>query len=102
MGLSNDATAAPDDSAARGRQAFERVMGVSADGFLEQINSLAPEYGQKILEWEFADGYGRAGLDLKTRELVIIASCATLGAVGHPAVRMHVSAALRAGATPAE
>jgi 4-carboxymuconolactone decarboxylase len=85
-----------------GRQTFERVMGVSAQGFLDGVDAMAPGYGRHIREWEFADGYGRPGLDLKTRELAIIAVCAAIGAVGHPAVRMHVPAAIRAGATRQE
>jgi 4-carboxymuconolactone decarboxylase len=58
--------------------------------------------GKYILEWEFGDLYGRPNLDLRTRELVIIASCATLGTAGLGAVKMHIGAALRAGASRAE
>jgi 4-carboxymuconolactone decarboxylase len=85
-----------------GKQTFERVMGVPAKAFQDGVDAMAPGYGRQILEWEFADAYGRPGLDLKTRELVIVAACAAIGAVGHPAVRMHVPAAMRAGATRQE
>ncbi len=97
--------ATPDADGARlalGKRTFEAALGTQADTFAAQVDALAPGYGRNILEWEFADGYNRPGLDLKTRELVIVASCAALGAVGHPAVRMHAVAALRAGATRQE
>ncbi|MGI4811618.1 MAG: carboxymuconolactone decarboxylase family protein, partial [Janthinobacterium lividum] len=68
-----------------GRQTFERVMGAPAQGFLDTVGGMAPGYGERILEWEFADAYNRSGLDLKTRELVIVAACAAIGATGHDA-----------------
>ena len=52
-----------------------------------------------ILEWEFADVYSRDTIDSKTREIVILAACAALGATGADAVKLHVKAALRAGVT---
>lgn len=85
-----------------GKQTFERVMGSSAQAFCDMVDGLAPGYGRFILEAEFGDAYNRPGLDLKTRELVIIGSCAALGVTGHGAVGMHIHAALKAGATRAE
>lgn len=85
-----------------GATIFATSLGVSAEQFVEQVDALAPGFGRLIVEMEFGDIYQRPGLDSKTRELVIIASCAVLGTVGHGAVRMHVPAALRHGATRAE
>lgn len=85
-----------------GRDYFAEVFGYSSEAFEAKINALAPGYGSNIVEWEFSDAFRRPGLDLRTRELAIIAACAALGAIGHPTIRMHVPAALRAGATPEE
>ena len=41
---------------------------------------------------------GRPGLDLRTRELLLIASCTTLG-FATPQLRAHIEAALNIGAT---
>jgi len=87
---------------AAGAKRFEDVMGASASAFVGHFKDVAPDFGKYILEWEFGDLYGRPNLDLRTRELVIIASCATLGSVGLGAVKMHIGAALRAGASRAE
>jgi len=84
-----------------GRATFLRAFGTEPDDFVSQVNSLAPALGQLILEMEFGDIYNRPGLDLATRELVIIAACAALGATGHGALRMHIPAALRNGASKA-
>jgi 4-carboxymuconolactone decarboxylase len=85
-----------------GAKTFADVMGQPAEGFLAAVDGLAPGYGRLILETEFGIAYNRPGLDLKTRELVIIASCAALGVTGHGAVRTHIPAALNAGATREE
>jgi len=85
-----------------GKATFERIMGSSAQGFCESVDGLAPGYGRLILETEFGTAYNRPGLDPKTRELVIIASCASLGVTGHGAVQTHIPAALNLGASRTE
>lgn len=101
--VSDNATAIrPADRLALGSQTFEKVMGIPAKAFVDGLAPSEPDFARLILEWEFGDGYNRNGLDLRTRELVIIGACAVLGATGVPAVRMHIGAALRAGATRRE
>jgi 4-carboxymuconolactone decarboxylase len=78
---------------------FEKVFAAPAADFESDINALADGFGTLILNTEFGNIYSRPGLDLKTRELCIIASCATLGSTGESALRMHIPAAIRAGAT---
>lgn len=85
-----------------GSETFQSALGVPTEDFLKSIDAMAPGFGRLIVEMEFGDIYHRPGLDLKTRELVIISSCATLGPVGYGAVRMHIPAALRHGVTRAE
>lgn len=50
------------------------------------------------IEWALAGVLGRPGLDLVTRELLLIASCTTLG-FATPQLRAHIEAALSIGAT---
>lgn len=98
-------TSTPDTRAQlfdQGRATFDSSLNITADQFVANVDTLAPGFGRLIVEMEFGDIYNRPGLDLKTRELVIIASCAALGATGFGAVKMHVPAALRHGATRAE
>ena len=85
-----------------GAKTFTSSLGISSTDFEKGFEDIAPGFGRLILETEFGNAYHRPGLDLKTRELIIVATCATLGATGYDAVRMHVGAALRAGATRAE
>lgn len=86
----------------QGRAIFESALGVSADDFIAPFADVAPGFAEMILETEFGNAYQRSGLDLKTRELIIVATCAMLGATGIDAVKMHIRAAIRAGASRAE
>jgi 4-carboxymuconolactone decarboxylase len=86
----------------QGSATFEAAMGGAPNGFIESLDAVAPGFARQIIEMEFGAAYNRPGLDLKTRELVIIASCGALGVTGYGAVRMHIPAAIRAGATRQE
>ena len=85
-----------------GRRMFEQALGSSAADFAASLDAVAPGFADMILETEFGNAYQRPGLDLKTRELVIVATCAVIGTAGFDAVKMHIPAALRAGATRTE
>ena len=50
------------------------------------------------MSWAFAGVLDRPGLDLATRELIVVASCVTLG-FALPQLRAHIEASLVAGAT---
>lgn len=86
----------------KGAKVFDSSLSISADQFVKSVDAMAPGFGRLIVEMEFGDIYNRPGLDIKTRELIIVASCAALGATGIGAVKMHIPAALRHGATRAE
>ena len=100
--MTNTTPSSTNTRLAAGAQTFDDVMGTPAQGFIDAFKDVAPDFGRLVVEWEFGDLYGRPGLDLKTREIVVIAACATLGTVGHGPVKMHVKSALRAGVTRAE
>jgi 4-carboxymuconolactone decarboxylase len=53
------------------------------------------------IEWAMAGVMGRPGLDLKVRQLLLIAACTTLG-FATPQLRAHIEAALGIGATHEE
>lgn len=83
----------------RGQALLERLHGSGAAQALKaDMEGLCPDFVDMSIEWALGGVMDRPGLDLITRELVIIASCVTLG---HPVIqlRAHVHAALAAGAT---
>jgi len=70
----------------------------AVDALVSDMEGLCPDFTALSIEWALGGISSRPGLDRATRELVVVASCVTLG---HPVVqlRAHTQAALRAGAT---
>lgn len=78
---------------------FERLFGDGASALLvSDMEGLCPDFTDMSIEWAMGGIASRSGLDPMTRELLVIASCVTLG---HPItqLRAHTQAALRTGAT---
>ncbi|WP_445946458.1 carboxymuconolactone decarboxylase family protein [Shewanella sp.] len=83
----------------------KQIMNQLQDGLAEQViaslGALDAELPKLIVNYAFADVVGRPGLDLKTREMITIASLITLGNA-QPQLALHMKAALNIGVTPAE
>jgi 4-carboxymuconolactone decarboxylase len=83
----------------RGAALLQQLHGSgAADALRADMEGLCPDFVDMSIEWALGGVMARPGLDLVTRELVVISSCVTLG---HPVtqLRAHVHAALAAGAT---
>jgi 4-carboxymuconolactone decarboxylase len=83
----------------RGLALFETLYGTGAgDALVKDMDGLCPDFTDITIEWAIGGILSRPGLDHITRELVVIASCVTLGHTV-PQLRAHTQAALNAGAT---
>jgi len=86
----------------RGLAYFERLFGAGAgEALVRDMEDLCPDFTDMSIEWAIGGITTRPGLDYVTRELVVIASCVTLGHTVTQ-LRAHTQAALRAGATREE
>ncbi|AIG03205.1 carboxymuconolactone decarboxylase family protein [Pseudomonas sp. NIBR-H-19] len=85
-----------------GQAAFEEITGLRSSEFLDGLKDLAPAIGRFVMEWEFADVYGQSSLDLRTRELIMVAGCVALGATAAPILKLRIGSALRAGVSRQE
>ncbi len=65
------------------------------------MKGICPDYAQMTIEFSFGTIFNRPGLDLKTRELAIVAACVTLGNA-QPQLKANIEAALTVGATKQE
>lgn len=85
---------------ARGQETCRTVYGESYEMLRRNVRNLHPA----LDTWMITDGYGkvlsRPGLDLKTRELCIVAACAATGQQRQ--LHSHLHGALNAGATVEE
>jgi 4-carboxymuconolactone decarboxylase len=69
---------------------------------VKELEEVCPDFVGMTLEWALEGIMGRPGLDLKTRELLLVASCVTMGASAAPQLHAHIDAAFQTGATKEE
>jgi 4-carboxymuconolactone decarboxylase len=85
----------------RGERLLRQVDGDKvADNLLQAYESVAPDFTRYLVEFAFGEIYARAG-DLRHRELVAIASLATMGGCDAQ-LETHVHGAFNVGLTQAE
>ncbi|MGH8213535.1 MAG: carboxymuconolactone decarboxylase family protein [Rhodanobacteraceae bacterium] len=76
---------------------LEKLFGSGAgQALIDDMEGLCPDFAEMSIEWALGGISARPGLDI-TRELVVIASCVTLGHTVTQ-LRAHTQAALSAGA----
>ncbi|MHB8364500.1 MAG: carboxymuconolactone decarboxylase family protein [Vulcanimicrobiaceae bacterium] len=86
---------------ARGEELLRAVDGDRvADNLLRAYEDVAPDFTRYLVEFAFGEIYAREG-DLRQRELVAIASLATMGGCDAQ-LETHVHGALNVGLTKAE
>jgi 4-carboxymuconolactone decarboxylase len=72
--------------------------GQSGEQLMRDLQDICPDFIDMTLEWALAGIMDRPGLDLLTRELLLIASCVTIGGGAEPQLAAHIDAALKLGA----
>lgn len=83
----------------KGLALFEKLHGGQAgQALIDNLQDICPDFGDMTIEWAIQGIMARPGLDLLTREYLLIASCVTLGHAV-PQLRAHIDAALKLGAT---
>ncbi len=88
----------------RYEKGVEMLNGIS-DHAVDRINNLlgdiCPDMAKLVIEFPYGDIYSRPGLDMKSRELITIASLTTLG-YAKDQLKAHVDNALNVGCTKEE
>ena len=72
--------------------------GQAGEKMIEAMKDICPDFATMSIDWAMGGIMARPGLDLLTREYVVIASCVTLGHAV-PQLRAHIDAAMKLGAT---
>ena len=92
------------DQAGRWRERGEEVCSTVYGAAYNRLRANIRELHPALDEWMIVDGYGkvlgRSGLDLRRRELCVVAVCGALAQERQ--LHAHLHGALNAGATPAE
>ena len=89
------------DRYATGLAMLEKVDGRGGEEVLESVRAISPDFARYLVEFPFVDIYAREGLDLKSREIAVVAALTAMGNAG-PQLRVHIGAALHVGCTRQE
>lgn len=90
-----------DDRYQKGMKNLKKMNPDSYSDLEKLLNDISPDMARYIAEFPYGDIYSRPGLDLKTRELVTVASITTLGCAQEQ-LKSHIHGALNVGCTPRE
>ena len=92
------------DTQDRYRQGWEKLKeidGEAGERVVESLKDIAPDFARLLIEFPFGDIYSRPGLDLKSREIAVVAALTALGNAV-PQLKVHIHGALNVGCTRQE
>ncbi|TAL90857.1 MAG: carboxymuconolactone decarboxylase family protein [Rhodanobacter sp.] len=85
----------------RGWAKLKEVDGQAGENVIESLRDIAPDFARLLIEFPFGDIYSRPGLDLKTRELAVVAALTAMGNAA-PQLKVHIHGARNVGCTERE
>ncbi|MEY2890806.1 MAG: hypothetical protein RJA98_714 [Pseudomonadota bacterium] len=85
----------------RGWAKLREIDGHAGERVIESLADIAPDFARLLIEFPFGDIYSRPQLDLKSRELGVIAALTALGNA-QPQLKVHVHGALNVGCSREE
>lgn len=85
----------------RGLAKLREIDGEAGERVLESLEGIAPDFTRYLIEFPFGDIYSRPQLDLKSREIAVVAALTALGNAA-PQLKVHIQGALNVGASRAE
>ena len=86
----------------QGEALLNKIHGAhTGEAIVSALDDICPDLASMTIEWGFGEIVSRQAIDLKTRQLVTVASCVTLGHA-QPQLRAHIEGALNVGATREE
>jgi 4-carboxymuconolactone decarboxylase len=90
-----------EDRYKRGWEKLKEIDGEAGERVIESLKDIAPDFARYVIEFPFGDIYSRSGLDLKSREIAVIAALTALGNAT-PQLKVHIHGALNVGCTRQE
>jgi 4-carboxymuconolactone decarboxylase len=85
----------------RGWEKLKEVDGEAGERVVDSLKDIAPDFARLLIEFPFGDIYSRPGLDLKSREIAVVAALTALGNAV-PQLKVHIHGALTVGCTRQE
>ena len=85
----------------RGWQRLREVDGEAGERVVASLADIAPDFATYLVEFPFGDIYSRPSLDLKLREIAVVAALTALGNAA-PQLKVHIHGALNVGCSRQE
>lgn len=85
----------------RGLAKLKEIDGQAGENVLDSLKDIAPDFARLLIEFPFGDIYSRPGLDLKSRELAVVAALTALGNAS-PQLKVHIHGARNVGCSQQE
>lgn len=80
----------------RGWEKLREIDGEVGASVVQSLQDIAPDFARYLIEFPFGDIYSRPGLDLKSREIAVVAALTALGNAT-PQLKVHIQGALNVG-----
>ena len=85
----------------KGWDTLSSINSAAGERILKMLEGISPDMARFVIEFPYGDIWSRKALDLKTRELITIASLTTLG-FPKDQLKAHLHNALNTGCTKEE
>jgi 4-carboxymuconolactone decarboxylase len=85
----------------RGWEKLKEIDGEAGESVVENLKDIAPDFARLLIEFPFGDIYSRPGLNLKSREIAVVAALTALGNAA-PQLKVHIHGALNVGCSRQE
>ncbi len=85
----------------RGLAKLREIDGEAGEKVVQSLEDISPDFARYLIEFPFGDVYSRPGLDLKSREMAVVAALTAMGNAA-PQLKVHIHAALNVGVTRSE
>jgi 4-carboxymuconolactone decarboxylase len=90
-----------DERYRRGWEKLREIDGQAGEKVIEGLRDIAPDFARLLIEFPFGDIYSRPGVDLRTRELAVVAALTAMGNAA-PQLRVHIHGARNVGCSEQE
>jgi alkylhydroperoxidase/carboxymuconolactone decarboxylase family protein YurZ len=68
-----------EDRYQRGWERLKEVDGEAGERVIDSLKDIAPDFARYLIEFPYGDIYSRPALDLKSREIAVVAALTALG-----------------------
>lgn len=85
----------------RGLEKLREIDGEAGERVLDSLSDIAPDFARYLIEFPFGDIYCRPGLDLKSREIAVVAALTAMGNAA-PQLKVHIQGAVNVGVSREE